>query len=257
VTNKYDSGSTPSVLSTCENAVCSISFFHPKGNSLPSELLRRLAEEIAAAGDDEKVRVVVLRSEGTGSFCGGASFDELRALSTVEAARDFFLGFAHVILAIVRCPKLTIARVHGKVVGGGVGLVAACDYSVGVVGADARLSELDLGIGPFVIGPCVTRRIGVSRFSTMATGTAWHSAQWCFDGGLYSAIVPDVAHLDTEVGVLASKLATRSSDAMKELKGMLWKDASEWNSLLPAQAEITARLLLSDHCRQILAQQQR
>lgn len=257
MTKSADSLVVEEVSSECQNGICTISFSHPKGNSLPSALLGRLAGEIRGAAHDVKVRVIVLKSGGEGPFCGGASFDELRTLSTFDEAREFFLGFARVILALVNCPKLTIARVHGKVVGGGIGLVAACDYSLAVISADARLSELDLGIGPFVIGPCVTRRIGVSRFSTMAIGTAWHSAQWCFDAGLYSAIVSNDGQLDAEVGLLASRLVTRSSDAMKQLKEMLWKDSSELNTLLPAQAEVSARLLLSDHCQQIFAQQKR
>src|ERR1043166_635909 len=170
------------------DGIAVLRFFHPKSNSLPGTLLTRLAGEISALGARRDVTVIVVRSDGTGPFCAGASFDELAQIGDAAAGAEFFSGFARVVLAIIRAPKLVIARVHGKVVGGGVGLVAACDSSLAARDASARLSELAIGLGPFVVGPCIERKIGLAAFSAMSVDADWRDAEWCERRGLYSRV---------------------------------------------------------------------
>ena len=189
-----------------------VSFFHPKGNSLPGVLLARLAEEIAALGHNSEAAVIVLRSEGTGPFCGGASFQELQSIRSPEQGKQFFLGFARLILAMTRCPRFIIARVHGKAVGGGVGVCAAADYAFAVPNASVKLSELAVGIGPFVVGPVIERKIGLSAFSSLAVNAMeWRVAEWAREHGLFAEVRDTVEEMDQAIasGLLpASRLAS-------------------------------------------------
>src|SRR6478672_3568585 len=139
------------VTVTIADGIGTIRFHHPKGNSLPGALLQRLAEAVTWVGMDPAARVIVLRSEGTGAFCAGASFDELLEINDPETGEEFFSGFAKVILAMIRAPKFVLVRVHGRTAGGGVGIAAAGDYTLAAAGASAKLSELAVGIGPFVV----------------------------------------------------------------------------------------------------------
>ena len=241
-----------SVKLESEAGVATITFEHPKSNSLPGSLLAKLAETITACGKDDGANVVVLRSAGSGAFCAGASFDELKSISNYEQGREFFMGFARLILALTRCPKITVARVQGKVVGGGVGMVAACDYSFAVSGAAAKLSEFAIGIGPFVVGPCVSRRVGPARFATMAVGADWHSAEWMHNAGFYSELADSVEDLDSRVSKFAIKLAASSPEAAAAIKKTLWEDTADWEKLLPARAEISGRMVLGEFVRKAL-----
>jgi methylglutaconyl-CoA hydratase len=235
-----------------KDGVATIVFEHPKSNSLPGSLLAKLAETVTACGKDDGVMVVVIRSAGSGAFCAGASFDELKSISNYEQGREFFMGFARMILALTRCPKITVARVQGKVVGGGVGMVAACDYAFAVPGAAAKLSEFAIGIGPFVVGPCVMRRIGPAKFSTMAVGAEWHSAEWMYNAGFYSELVPSFDELDLSVKKFAAKMAASSPEAAAAIKRMLWEDTADWPTLLPARAEISGQMVLGEFVRKAL-----
>src|ERR1044071_4192507 len=132
-----------------EHGIATIEFFHPASNSLPGVILNDLARTINDIGIEERVKVIILRSGGDKAFCAGASFDELVAIQNEEQGKKFFSGFAHVINAMRKCHKLIIGRVQGKAVGGGVGLISACDYAIAVDGASVKLSELAVGIGPF------------------------------------------------------------------------------------------------------------
>ena len=190
------------------DGVATVTFGHPKGNSLPGRLLARLAGKVTEAGQDPAARVIVLRSLGDGPFCAGASFDELTAIENVEAGKEFFSGFAQVILAMIRAPKFVVARVHGKVVGGGVALVAASDFSVASSTAPAKLSELSIGIGPFVVGPCIERKIGLAAFSAMTVDTAWRDAAWCERHGLYSRVYSGLPELEGGLKELVAALAS-------------------------------------------------
>lgn len=236
------------------DGIATVSFHHPKGNSLPGSLLKRLAAEIAALGTNREARVIVLRSEGTGPFCAGASFDELTAISTPAAGKDFFSGFSNVILAMIRVPQFVLVRVHGKAAGGAVGLVAAGDYSFAVKSAPARLSELAIGIGPFVVGPCIEKKIGTAAFSAMAVDADWHDAEWCERHGLYSQIFDDAAAMDAAIAARAKTLAASNPEAMAKLKKIFWAGTDGWDQLLSERAAMSGTLVLSDFTRNAIAQ---
>lgn len=242
-----------SVELTVADNIATVTFGHPKGNSLPGVLLRRMAAAIDAAAAVKDASVVVLRSTGTGPFCAGASFDELKAISSEGQGLEFFSGFAHVINAMRRCPKFIVTRVHGKVAGGGVGLVAASDYAIAVPTASARLSELAVGIGPFVVGVAVEYKIGRAHFSAMSVDHDWKSAEWCERAGLYARLVAVPGELDDAVHALAVKLAACNPDAMRELKRIFWAETAHWDTELVARAAISGRLVLSDYTKRAIA----
>jgi methylglutaconyl-CoA hydratase len=241
------------ITSEISNNVGTITFHHPKGNSLPGKLLRELAQTITKVGENPDARVIVLKSEGDGAFCAGASFDELMAISNFEEGKHFFMGFALVLNAMRTCPKLILVRVQGKTVGGGVGIAAAGDYTFAHKSAAVKLSELALGIGPFVVGPAVQRKVGPSAFSTMSIdATSWHDAGWAHQKGLFSGVFDTHAALNEQVDRLAGNLSQSSPEAMKELKTVLWKDTDHWDTLLEERAEISGRLVLSDYTRNFI-----
>jgi methylglutaconyl-CoA hydratase len=229
--------------------VATVQFAHPKGNSLPGSLLRRLAEMFDGLARDGDATVIILRSAGTGTFCAGASFDELRGLKTEEDGKEFFSGFARLILSMRRCPKPIIARVQGKTVGGGVGIVAASDYAFALPAAAARLSEIALGLGPFVIGPAVERRIGLTAFSAMAFDAEWRDATWCERHGLYTRILDTEPALDSVLPSVASRLASQNPAALRELKRVMWDGTDHWEKLLFERAAMSGRLAMSEHTR--------
>ncbi len=242
------------VTSRLDGGIATVSFFHPKGNSLPGALLALLAEQVTAAGNDARARVIVLRSEGEGAFCAGASFQELQAITTAEQGTAFFMGFARLILAMVRCPKFVIARVQGKAVGGGVGVIAASDYALAHAGAAVKLSELAVGIGPFVVGPVIERKIGLAAFSALAVhATGWRDAGWARDRGLFADTHDSVEALDTAVDSLARELAGSSPEAMARLKRVLWQGTDHWEALLPERAAMSGALVLTDFARKAIA----
>ncbi|HSR68149.1 MAG TPA: enoyl-CoA hydratase/isomerase family protein [Acidobacteriota bacterium] len=229
----------------------SLSFYHPKGNSLPGDLLRQLAQEITELGRNDEVKVVALYSEREdGPFCAGASFDELLSIESFNQAKEFFMGFAEVILAMKNCPKFVITRVQGKAVGGGVGVVAASDYALASSSASIKLSEFALGFGPFVIGPAVERRIGKAAFTAAAIDTDWREANWAREKGLYSEVFDSFPVLDGAFATLAGRLAESSLDAIRDLKRIFWQGSEDWDRLLPERAELSARLVLTDFTRQ-------
>ena len=241
------------VHTTVSAGVGTVSFFHPQSNSLPGELLRTLAREIRTAGTRDDIAVIILRSEGDGAFCAGASFDELIAIKDLEAGQYFFSGFAEVINAMRTCPKLIIGRVHGKAVGGGVGLASSVDYCFATEKASVKLSELAVGIGPFVVGPAVERKVGVSAMSQMAIhATEWHSAAWARDKGLYAEIFERVEAMDASIHALAGRLAASNPEAMAELKKIFWQSTEHWDQLLKDRAAISGRLVLSEFTRKAI-----
>lgn len=245
----------PSVTHTIKNHISKIEFFHPKGNSLPGEILRKLADTITEAGENSDSRVIVIKSSGEGAFCAGASFDELIAIEDYETGKAFFTGFALVLNAMRTSPKLIIVRVHGKTVGGGVGIASAGDYTFAKKGASVKLSELALGIGPFVVGPAVERKIGTSNFAALALdATEWYSSEWAYEKGMFNQLFETAEELDTAVEKLATQLAKSSPDAMLDLKHVLWKGTEDWNTLLEQRAEISGRLVLSDFTKNFIRQ---
>lgn len=235
------------------NNIGTIEFYHPKGNSLPGQMLRNLAETISDMGESSEAHVLVLKSRGNGAFCAGASFDELIAINNYEEGKHFFMGFALVLNAMRQCPKLILVRVQGKTVGGGVGIASAGDYTIAHESAAIKLSELALGIGPFVVGPAVKRKVGSSAFSTLSIDAAsWNSAEWAREKGLFSKVCPTPEELDKEVNGLAEQLSDYSPEAMKELKKVFWKGTENWADLLKKRAEISGRLVLSDFTKNFI-----
>jgi methylglutaconyl-CoA hydratase len=233
------------VITNIDHGLAVIEFFHPQSNSLPAAILRQLAEAISLADEDPEVKAIILKSKGEKAFCAGASFDELKMISNEEEGRDFFMGFARVINAMRKTSKFIIGRVQGKCVGGGVGMAAAVDICYATTAADVKLSELAVGIGPFVVGPAVERKIGLSAFSQLAIqATEWRSAEWAKNHGLFAGLFPDIQELDLAVDKLAQTLLQSNPDAMKEMKKMFWQGTEHWEHLLPERAGISGRLVL-------------
>jgi methylglutaconyl-CoA hydratase len=234
--------------------VATLTFHHPKGNSLPGALLARLAAEVTALGTRPDVVVVVIRSEGAGPFCAGASFPELQAIADPAQGKAFFMGFARLILAMIRCPRLIVTRVHGKTVGGGIGMVAASDYAIAVPEASVRLSELAVGIGPFVVGPVIERKIGLGPFAALAVNAAeWRSAEWAREKGLYAELHDTVEAMDAAVAGLSKRLVASNPAAMALMKSAFWRGTEDWETLLEERAEMSGTLVLSDFARRAIA----
>lgn len=234
------------VKSETHHGITSIEFYHPQSNSLPAKILEKLAHEIHFAGTHPETRVIVLKSAGDKSFCAGASFNELMEIHTEAQGLSFFSGFAQVINAMRKCPKFIIARVQGKCVGGGVGLAAAADYTIAVKGADIKLSEIAVGIGPFVVGPAVERKIGSAAFSALAIdGHMWRNSEWAKTKGLFAELHENTQNMDESIGRLTTHLAQSNPEAMAEMKKMFWADASHWDDLLSKRAAISGKLVLS------------
>ena len=242
-----------SLYTNIQNKIATIEFGHPASNSFPSELLDRLKNELISVGNNESVSVIILKSEGERAFCAGASFDELVSISSLEEGKQFFSGFANVINAMRTCGKLIIGRVQGKVVGGGVGLAAACDYVLATENASIKLSEFTIGIGPFVIEPAVKRKIGVSGVAELTLdATNWKNAYWAKEKGLYAKVFETTQELDDEVELLANKLASYNPIALSEMKKTLWKGTEDWRNLLAERAAISGKLVLSEFTKKAL-----
>jgi len=236
------------------NGVTTIEFFHPQSNSLPGKLLEELAQKIHGAGNDEDTKVILLRSAGEKAFCAGASFDELAAIKTKEQGLEFFSHFAHVINAMRKCPQFIIARIHGKCVGGGVGIAAAADYSIATEAAEVKLSELAVGIGPFVVGPVIERKTGASAFSQLAIDAGmWRNADWARRKGIYSELHTSNEAMDESIRRLIDTLVHSNPQAMTELKKIFWKGTENWDQLLIERAAISGKLVVSNFTKQAIA----
>ena len=239
---------------TTINGIGTIEFYHPQSNSLPGNILAKLATTITDAGNDKKIKVIILKSAGERAFCAGASFDELIAIDNPEQGKKFFLGFANVINAARKCPKFILGRVQGKAVGGGVGMAAATDYCFATKYSSSKLSELAIGIGPFVVGPAVERKIGTSAFSAMTiNATKWFDANWSREKGLYTDVFDSVEELDDEIDKLASTLSKSNPEAMEKLKKIMWNGTEDWDRLLDKRAESSGILVISDFTSKAIA----
>ena len=238
---------------TREHGIATIEFYHPQSNSLPSDVLDALSHAIKQEAVDSNTKVIVLRSAGEKVFCSGASFDELAAITNIEQGTSFFSGFANVINAMRKAPQLIIARIQGKCIGGGVGLAAAADYAIAYETAEVKLSELALGIGPFVIGPVVERKLGLSAYTQLAIDAAlWRPADWARRKGLYSELHNEVAAMDESIVRLSTILSNYSVDAMKQLKHSFWQGTDHWDTLLKERAGISGKLILSDYSKNFI-----
>ncbi len=229
------------------SGIATIEFGHPMSNSLPGKILHRLAATITELGNNSEVKVIVLRSFGEKAFCGGASFDELISIQDLETGKQFFSGFANVINACRKAPKFIIGSVHGKAVGGGVGIASAVDYCLATQYAEVKLSELAVGIGPFVVGPAVERKVGLSAMSELAiNATEWRSADWAQKKGLYTDVFESAEEMDAEIDALALRLAKSNPEAMAMLKQVFWQGTENWDQLLKERAAMSGKLVLSE-----------
>lgn len=237
----------PFVKSQIKNGIGTITFFHPQSNSMPGTQLRNLASEIEKLGKDNNAKVIVLKSEGDKAFCAGASFDELISIKDIDTGLKFFSGFAAVINAMRKAPKFVIARVQGKAVGGGVGIASSADYTFATDAAAIKLSELAVGIGPFVVGPAVERKVGTSAFCQLTiNATEWQTAQWAKEKGLYAELFSSAEEMDKGIDTLANKLATSNPEAMDMLKKVMWQGTENWDELLIERAGMSGTLVLSE-----------
>ena len=231
-----------------------VEFFHPQSNSLPGKLLVKLAETITEAGNNPEIKVIILRSGGEKAFCGGASFDELITINDLETGKTFFSGFAGVINACRKAPKFVIGRIHGRAAGGGVGLASATDYCFASTNAGVKLSELAVGIGPFVVGPAVERKVGLSAFAQMTiNATEFFPASWAKEKGLYAEVFGTVEDMDAAIERLAAKLVASNPEAMAMLKTVFWQGTEHWDELLYERAGMSGKLVLSDFTKNALA----
>jgi methylglutaconyl-CoA hydratase len=243
----------PYVHLEIQDGIGTIEFFHPQSNSLPGSILQNLADTITKAGRDKNVLVIILRSGGDRTFCAGASFDELMAIENEEQGKEFFSGFAKVINAARKCPKFIIGRVQGKAVGGGVGMASATDYCFATENASVKLSELAIGIGPFVVGPPIKRKIGVSAFSHLTiNATEWHAANWAKEKNLFAKVYDTVDAMDKAIQILAEKLAASNPDSMQALKKVFWEGTDHWDDLLMERAAMSGKRVLSKFTRETL-----
>ncbi len=242
-----------SVHLSVQDGIGTIEFFHPKGNSLPGDMLQQLSDTITKAGESPDISVIILRSKGEGAFCAGASFDELIAIEDAETGKAFFSGFGKVIGAMVSCPKFILTRVQGKAVGGGVGIIASSDYAIANKEASIKLSELSIGIGPFVIAPVVQKKMGFTAFSTLSINAwEWKDADWVFQNGLFNDIASDGADLDEKTALLAKRLAKSSPEAMKKIKEVMWGDIESLKELVNQRAEITGSLAQGEYTKEFI-----
>ncbi len=246
VTTQESSIEAGSVVTTNDDGVATITFSHPKSNSLPGMLLAQLAKSVTDAGNDPAARVILLQSEGDGAFCAGASFSELQGIRDAEGGKRFFMGFVHLILAMIRAPKFVVARVQGKAVGGGVGLVSASDFAIASAGASLKLSELAVGLGPFIVGLPIQKKIGMGAFAAMSVDADWRDAEWGYAHGLYAEIHPDAFALDAAVKKRVNMLAASNPEAMAQLKTVFWEGTEDWARQLESRAAMSGTLVLSE-----------
>lgn len=243
------------VRTECIQGIRQIEFFHPQSNSLPAVILHELAETIRSAGQDPDTSVIVLQSVGEKAFCAGASFDELIAIEDEAGGLNFFSGFAHVINAMRNTPQPILARIQAKCVGGGVGLAAAADYAIALDNASIKLSELAVGIGPFVVGPIVERKMGVAAYTQLAfDATSWRSAAWAREKGLFAEVHDSIDGMDASIKKLAKQLAQSNPEAMNAIKRASWAGTEHWDTLLLDRAAISGRLVLSEFTKNAIAQ---
>ncbi len=236
-----------------ENNIATIEFFHPEQNSLPGDILKKLADTITEVGNNNEVKVIILQSGGDRTFCAGASFKELNAINDAATGKVFFSGFANVINAMRKCPKFIIGRIQGKTVGGGVGIAASTDYCMATQFASIKLSELNVGIGPFVVSPAIERKMGVSAMSQIAIdANSFYEASWAKEKGLYANVYESIEEMDSAVQAFATHLCSYNPEAMTEMKKVFWRGTEDWDNLLAERAAISGRLVLSDFTKETL-----
>lgn len=241
-----------SITKNIGNFIATVTFQHPSSNAFPASLLQRLVATLNDLSQDDAVKIIILKSAGERAFCAGASFDELLAIKTQEEGTRFFSGFANLLNAMRLCSKPIIGRIQGKAVGGGVGIIAACDYSFATSQASVKLSELSIGIGPFVIAPAIERKVGAAAFSELSLSGEWHAANWALEKGLYTHTFKDIPEMDTSLNSFSQKLTNQSAEALCAMKKVLWENTEHWDTLLYKRAAMSGKLVLSKTTKQIL-----
>jgi len=242
-----------SLYTHVENKIAIVEFYHPAGNSLPTDLLNRLIKSFNELSNNNNVNVIILKSEKDKIFCAGASLDELLAIDNPKDGVAFFSGFGKLVNAIRKCKKPIIGRIQGKVVGGGVGIASACDYAMATEQASIKLSEISIGIGPFVVEPAIRRKMGIGAVSELSLNPAmWQNAYWAKDKGLYARVFENVKDLDKEIQILSEQLASYSPEAVQHLKRVLWEGTESWDTLLTERANICGNLVLSETTKKAL-----
>ena len=242
-----------SIFTHIDHYIATVTFSHPKSNSFPSELLQKLVDTFNRLSSDDNVKVILLQSEGTKAFCAGASFDELLAVEDEASGKAFFSGFANLINSMRKCSKLIIGRIHGKAVGGGIGIAAACDYCFATEASDIKLSELTIGIGPFVIAPALERKMGISALSDLSLNAkSWKTAYWAEKKGLFNTVYENARDLDNGIDILTQQLSQYNPEALLEMKNIFWEGTEHWDELLIKRAEISGKLVLSDFTKDAL-----
>lgn len=243
-----------SIFTHIDHYVATVTFSHPKSNSFPGDLLQKLVDTFNRLSSDDNVKLIILQSEGTKAFCAGASFDELLAVNDEISGKTFFSGFANLINSMRKCSKLIIGRIHGKAVGGGVGIAAACDYCFATEASDIKLSELSIGIGPFVIAPALERKMGISALSDLSLNAkSWKTAYWAEKKGLFNTVYENTRDLDNGIDILTHQLSQYNPEALIEMKKIFWEGTEHWDELLIKRAEISGKLVLSDFTKDALA----
>ncbi|PUB28160.1 methylglutaconyl-CoA hydratase [Elizabethkingia sp. YR214] len=237
------------VISEIKNNIAEITFGTPKSNSLPGAILEKLAQTILEEGVKKEVKAILIKSAGEKAFCAGASFDELLAIDELEVSKKFFGGFAKVLNAMRNCGKIVVVRVQGKTTGGGVGITCGADYCFATKDATLALTEINLGIGPFVIGPYVERKIGKSQFSAMAIDAEFRSAEWAEQHNIYHSVSENIAEMDTKLDDFLQKLSTRSDEALALIKKVSWDGTDYFNILMPDRIHMSASLILEDSAK--------
>lgn len=235
-----------------KNKIAAITFYHPKSNSLPSKLIKEIIETFNKVSEDENVNVIILQSEGDKTFCAGASFDELIEINNFEDGKNFFMNFANLINAIRKCKKIVVGKIIGKVVGGGVGLVSVCEYTFATKDSSLKLSELALGLGPFVVNPPIERKIGKEAFVEMSLDCEWRTADWAKQHGFYHEVFESIDELEEKLNEFTKQLSERSLEALSQLKKIFWEGTEHWDDLLEERAENSGRLVLSDFTKKFI-----
>jgi methylglutaconyl-CoA hydratase len=250
----YEKIAMMNVYTEIKGHTAHIFFSNPPVNALPSSVLTDLQVHLNAAGNREDIRAVVLRSEGR-TFCAGASFDELITLNDYDTAKAFFMGFGKVILAMRSLPKPVIVRIQGKTVGGGLGIVAAGDLAIATEAAAFKLSELSIGIGPYVIAPAIIRKTGIGFFQQMSFQPwRWFSAFDALKAGLLTHVTESEGRMDELIDEIVSAYGKYDAAAVAFLKNEVWHDTQDWEQLLEKQAEKSASLLLRESTKSLLSE---
>jgi methylglutaconyl-CoA hydratase len=187
-------------------------------NAFDEAMIAELDTVFTQLADDASVRVIVLAGDGK-HFSAGADLQWMQRAST--ASREWNLAdarrFAGMLARIENCPKPTVARVQGAALGGGVGLVCACDIAIATENASFAVSEAKFGILPAVIGPYVVNAVGKRQARRLALATTRITAAEALTIGLVQQVVAADA-LDAAIDATVTELLAGGPHAQREIK---------------------------------------